>query len=214
MRFLSPYSETSTWQSAPCSKATLHSNANAAKPIKERTKPPRLSLARVIKSQGWPEMVKVTFDIPEHLMGMFYHAVGRVLQSAQDESAAEPTEPQLGEWGSDAYDSVQAATAWRKFSPRAQAVFSLLMDNPGIAIPADEVAAKIGLTNGRHGLGGVVAWPSRQCAELGFVPPLRFDNSAAPNEAGTYWMDPETAELFRAVRQRSTAKSTPSVAPD
>ncbi len=70
------------------------------------------------------------------------------------------------------------------------------MDNPGIAIPADEIAAKIGLSNGRHGLAGVVAWPSRQCAELRYLPPFRFDNSAAPNEAGTYWMDPETAELF------------------
>jgi hypothetical protein len=157
-------------------------------------------------------MVQVTFEIPEDLLGKFYAAVGRALQNAQDERDAGQAEPDLNEWS--VFNVDEAAVAWRKFSPRAQAVFSLLVDNPGIAIPADEIAAKIGLTNGRHGLAGVVAWPSRQCAELGYLPPFRFDNSAAPNEAGTYWMDPETAELFRVVRQRSTAKSTPRLATD
>jgi hypothetical protein len=155
-------------------------------------------------------MVQVTFEIPERLLGQFYIAVGGVLKRAQLESALEEAEPRLREWGIFAGDDQQAAIAWRKFSPRAQAVFSLLMDNPGIAIPADDIAAKIGLTNGRHGLAGVVAWPSRQCAELGFMPPFRFDNTAAPNEAGVYWMDPETAELFTAVRNRSRAKSASS----
>jgi hypothetical protein len=149
-------------------------------------------------------MVQVTFEIPDHLLGQFYHAIGGVLQDAQHDSAAEPTEPDLNEWS--VFNVDEAAVVWRKFSPRAQAVFSLLMDNPGVAIPADEIAAKIGLANGRHGLAGVVAWPSRQCAELDFVPPFRFDNSAAANEAGTYWMDPQTAELFTLVRKRSMAK--------
>lgn len=152
-------------------------------------------------------MVQVTFEIPEPLLGRFYIAVGFVLKRAQLEGASGATEPKLREWGLFAGDDDQAAAAWRKFSPRAQAVFSVLMDNPGIAVPADDLAAKIGLANGRHGLAGVVAWPSRQCAELGLVPPFRFDNSAAPSEAGTYWMDPQTAELFIAAREMSMAKS-------
>jgi hypothetical protein len=159
-------------------------------------------------------MVEVTFDIPERLLGQFYVAVGGVLKRAQLESAAEQAEPQLREWGTFGGDDDQAAAAWRKFSPRARAVFSLLMDNPGNALPADELATRIGLTNGKHGLAGVVAWPSRQCAELGYVPPFRFDNSAAPNEAGTYWMDPQTAELFVAARQRSMARPTRGQARD
>lgn len=95
--------------------------------------------------------------------------------------------------------------AWRKFSPRAQAVFSLLMDNPGAAMSADEIAAKIGLASGRHGLAGVVAWPSRQCAGMGLNPPFRFENPAAPGDTGSYWMDPEAARLFIAARERSQA---------
>ena len=158
-------------------------------------------------------MVQVTFEIPEHLLGQFYIRVGGVLKRALD-ADHEDAEPQLREWGTYEIDSGLADAAWRKFSPRAQAVFSLLMDNPGIAVPADDIASKIGLINGRHGLAGVVAWPSRQCAELGFVPPFRFDNSAGPNEAGAYWMDPETAEVFTSVRDRSRAKSTSRPAQD
>ncbi len=68
----------------------------------------------------------------------------------ENDRVTEQTEPELNEWS--VFNADEAAVVWRKFSPRAQAVFSLLMDNPGIAIPADEIAAKIGLTNGRHGL--------------------------------------------------------------
>jgi len=183
-------------------------NADATTPIKEWMTLPIVSVATATELKRRPEMVQVTFEIPERLLGRFYIEVGVVLKRAQYESAAEEAAPQLREWGTFAGDDDQAVAAWRKFSPRAQAVFSMLMENPGIAMPADLLAAKIGLANGRHGLAGVVAWPSRQCAELGLVPPFRFDNSAAPNEAGTYWMDPETAELFTAARQRSMAKST------
>jgi hypothetical protein len=109
------------------------------------------------------------------------------------------------EWGTEAFDSELAIMAWRKFSPRAQTAFSLLMDNPGVAMSADEIAAKIGLANGRHGLAGVVAWPSRQCADMGLTPPFRFGNPVAPGDTGSYWMDPQTAQLFIMARERSRA---------
>ena len=78
-----------------------------------------------------------------------------------------------------------ADMAWRKFSPRAHAVFALLMENPGVAMQADEIAVKIGLANDRHGLAGVVAWPSRQCAEMGRTPPFRYESPPAPGETGS-----------------------------
>lgn len=150
-------------------------------------------------------MVQVTFEIPNRLLGEFYIAVGIALKGAQLESAAGEAPRELHEWGTEAFDSELAPRAWRKFSPRAQAVFSLLMDSPGVAMSADDIAAKIGLANGRHGLAGVLAWPSRQCAELGLTPPFRFDNPAAPGETGSYWIDQETAELFVTVRAKSLA---------
>jgi hypothetical protein len=141
-------------------------------------------------------MVQVTFEIPERLLGQFYVAVGLVLKRAQEGSALDRAVPELRNWGADPFDSDAAMMAWRKFSPRARAVFSLLMDNPDVAMSADDIASKIGLSNGRHSLAGVVAWPSRQCAELGLMPPFQFDDPAEPGGTGSYWMDARTAALF------------------
>jgi hypothetical protein len=153
-------------------------------------------------------MVELTFEVPDRLVGQFYIAIGNVLRRGQQSTTAEE-EPDLHDWGeiqAFADEAKRADRAWRKFSPRAQAVFALLMDNPGEAMRADEIAVKIGLANGRHGLAGVVAWPSRQCAEMGRTPPFRYESPPAPGETGSYWMDPETAQLFIAARDRSLAR--------
>ena len=147
-------------------------------------------------------MVELSFEVPDRLLGQVYVAIGAVLKRAQEQSRTAAEGPVLHDWGTHAFDSELAHMAWRKFSPRAQAVFALLMESPGVAMQADEIAAKIGLANGRHALAGVVAWPSRQCAEMGLTPPFRYENPPAPGETGSYWMDPETAQLFIAVRGR------------
>jgi hypothetical protein len=146
-------------------------------------------------------VVEVTFEVPERLLGDFYTAVGAVLKGAQLANR----EPEVLDWDVMAFDDELAKMVWRKFSPRAQAVFSVLMDNPGEAIPADELAAKIGLANGRHGLAGVVAWPSRQCAEVHRVPLFRYETAEKPGQTGAYWMDPRTAKLFLAARDSHLA---------
>jgi Family of unknown function (DUF6416) len=154
--------------------------------------------------QARSDMVELSFEVPDRLIGQIYIAIGEVLQRALPSTTAEQ-EPELHDWGTEAFDDERAPMAWRKFSPRAQAVFALLMENPGVAMQADEIAVKIGLANGRHGLAGVVAWPSRQCAEMGLTPPFRYESPPAPGETGSYWMDPETAQLFIAARERSLA---------
>jgi Family of unknown function (DUF6416) len=150
-------------------------------------------------------MVELSFEVPDRLLGRVYVAIGAVLKRAQEQSRTAAEGPVLHDWGTHAFDSELAHMAWRKFSPRAQAVFALLMENPGVAMQADEIAAKIGLANGRHALAGVVAWPSRQCAEMGLTAPFRFDYPAAPGETGSYWMDPQTAQLFITAREESLA---------
>ncbi len=150
-------------------------------------------------------MAKVTFEIPDRLLGQFYVAVGAVLKRGYAASTEEGAERTLHDWGTESFDSEQVARVWRKFSPKAQEVFSLLMENPGVAMSADDIARRVGLASGRHALAGLVAWPSRQCAELGLVPPFRFEGPTAPGETGSYWMDPETAELFGRVLGKEPA---------
>ncbi len=159
--------------------------------------------------QARPDMAELSFEVPDRLVGNVYIAIGAVLKREQSTTAEE--EPKLHDWGETeafADEAELADMAWRKFSPRAQAVFALLMESPGVAMQADEIAVKIGLANGRHGLAGVVAWPSRQCAEMGRTPPFRYESPPAPGETGSYWMDPETAQLFIAARERSLAMQT------
>jgi hypothetical protein len=154
-------------------------------------------------------MVQVTFEIPDTALALFYLYVGHAMEEAEPEGSGGASGQDvsvLHDWGTDHRDDEVAQMAWRKFSPRAQAVFSLLMDNPGIALSADDIASKIGLSNGRHGLAGIVAWPSRQCAELGLAPPFRFDGPAAPGETGSYWMDAEAAALFISARSEYQAR--------
>jgi len=106
-------------------------------------------------------MVELTFEVPDRLLGQFYIAVGAVLKRGHVQRTTPQAEPELHDWGTEAFDSERAHKAWRKFSPRAQAVFSLLMENPGTPMQADDIAAKIGLANGRHGL---AAWSPGQAA--------------------------------------------------
>jgi hypothetical protein len=172
-------------------------------------------------------MVQVTFEIPERLLGEFYVEVGLALKAGRDQSTPGPAQAGLGQggpgqaapgpaargqpefglhdWGTESFDREVAKQVWRKFSPRAQAVFSLLMDNPGVEMSADDIASKIGLSNGRHGLAGVVAWPSRQCASHGLEAPFRFEASGS-GATGSYWMDADTAALFVAAREAYQAR--------
>ncbi len=158
--------------------------------------------------QPRPDMVQLTFEVPDRLLGEVYIAIGAVLKGAQDQSLPPPAEPELHDWGTEPFDSERADQVWRKFSPRAQAVFSLLMENAGIAMTSDDIAAKVGLANGRHSLAGLVAWPKRQCAEVGLTAPFRVEAPGGPADTASYWMDPETARLFLAARERALASKT------
>jgi len=40
---------------------------------------------------------------------------------------------------------------------------------------------------------------------MGLVPPFRFDAPTAPGETGSYWMDPQTVQLFTRARNRALA---------
>jgi Family of unknown function (DUF6416) len=147
------------------------------------------------RAEPRPGMVQVTFEIPDHLLGRFYVVVGATLNRARPDAPDEPDS--LAEWDSTGPSHVDnsAHEVWRKFSPKAQTVFSLLIDNPGLAITGEDIASKLDIPNGKRGVAGIVAWPARHCADAGYVPLFRCEDSD-----GGYWMDPDTADLFARVR--------------
>lgn len=138
-------------------------------------------------------MAQVTFEIPDKVLGDFYVAVGVVFKRAQTE--VRESDEGLRDWATADSDYSKAYSVWRRFSPKAQAVFSLLIDGPGEAMTGDEIALKLDIPNGKHGVAGIVAWPARHCADAGFNPLFRF------GDGGAYWMDLATARLFAQARQ-------------
>ncbi len=63
-----------------------------------------------------------------------------------------------------------------------------------------EVAARVGLEKGSHGVAGILAWPGRYSRHLDRVLPIATDGRA---DGGTdYYMEPDVAALFAAARTK------------
>ncbi len=109
-------------------------------------------------------------------------------------------------WSGD--DAEQAAWLYRKLAPPARELFDLLADRPGTRIGGEQVAMQLGLDKGAHGVAGILAWPGRYSRHLGRVMPIATEGRA---DGGTdYYMDPETATLFTAARDRAAARDRPT----
>jgi hypothetical protein len=103
-------------------------------------------------------------------------------------------------WSPD--DAETAAWLYRKLAPPARELFDLLADSPGARVAGEQVARQLGLDKGAHGVAGILAWPGRYSRHLGRVLPIATEGRA---DGGTdYYMDPETAALFKAARERSS----------
>ena len=97
-----------------------------------------------------------------------------------------------------AADAEQAAWLYGKLAPPARALFDLLIDAPGTRISGNDLAARLKLEKGAHGVAGILAWPGRYCRKLGRELPLATEGR---DDGGTdYFMEPAVAELFAAAR--------------
>jgi Family of unknown function (DUF6416) len=158
---------------------------------------------------------QVTVAVPEDRVPEFYAWFASFL-------AAEPgTPPPLAQSGRrrsrghrhhgeaqpwSAQDADQAAWLYRKLAPQARELFDLLAASPGTRFGGEDVAKRLKLEKGAHGLAGILAWPGRYSRHLNRALPIATEGRA---DGGTdYYMDPELAELF------TTARATPSTAPN
>jgi hypothetical protein len=79
----------------------------------------------------------------------------------------------------------------------------MLADAPGERIGGEEVARRLALDKGAHGVAGILAWPGRYSRHLGRVLPIATEGRA---DGGTvYYMEPDTAQLFTAARDQLAA---------
>jgi hypothetical protein len=104
-------------------------------------------------------------------------------------------------WSAD--DADQAAWLYRKLAPPARELFDLLLDAPGERFGGETIARRLGLEKGAHGVAGILAWPGRYSRHLDRVLPIDTEGRA---DGGTdYYIDPDTARIFAAARNRADA---------
>jgi hypothetical protein len=101
-------------------------------------------------------------------------------------------------WSAD--DADQAAWLYGRLAPPARELFDLLADAPGQHFAGEDIAKRLGLEKGAHGVAGILAWPGRYSRHLDRVLPIATDGRA---DGGTdYYMEPDVAKLFTAARNR------------
>jgi hypothetical protein len=109
--------------------------------------------------------------------------------------------------GWSAADAEESAWLYRKLAAPARALFDLLIDAPGEALAGNEIAARLGLEKGAHGVAGILAWPGRYSRKLGRELPIA---TRGREDGGTdYYMDPAIAEIFAAAREHLRAGGPP-----
>lgn len=150
---------------------------------------------------------QVTVGVPEERVPEFYSWFATFL-------AAEPGSPppswgrrrggprgsrhhgEARAWSAD--DADQAAWLYGKLAPPARELFDALADAPGERFGGENIAKRLGLEKGAHGVAGILAWPGRYSRHLGRMLPIATDGRA---DGGTdYYMEPDVAALFAAAR--------------
>jgi hypothetical protein len=158
-------------------------------------------------------MTDITVPVPDDRTAEFYQFFGLWLAgslsltsspSGATESPpeiAQATPPDVRPWGDSEQDVTDAEALWRKYSPRARAMFSLLMDNPDREFTGEEIAQAVNIPNGAHGVAGVQAWPGRYGIAIGRELPSAWREDQDTLQS-FYWMPARTAQVFKAARAR------------
>lgn len=106
------------------------------------------------------EFMDVTVSVPKDRLPEFYVMFGQWMAGPPEAAAGQLEAATPAEaWSSS--DEDLATKVWNKFSPRATAVFSTLIDAPNKKISADELASMHDVPNG----------PIRRCGGTGLAEP-------------------------------------------
>ena len=143
---------------------------------------------------------RVTVDVPEERVPEFYAWFAAFLsEGSRSHRGRHPRHRGDPRPWSPA-DGEKAAWLYGKLAPPARALFDLLVDAPGERFAGNDVAARLQLDKGAHGVAGILAWPGRYCRRLGRAFPIATEGRA---DGGTdYFMEPAVAEVFAAARGR------------
>jgi hypothetical protein len=133
---------------------------------------------------------RITVDVPEERVAEFYAWFARFLEGRRHGPGRHHREAKP--WSAD--DADQAAWLYGRLAPPARELFDLLAQSPGERFHGEDIARRLSLDKGAHGVAGILAWPGRYSRRLGRVMPIATEGRA---DGGTdYFMDPGVAPLF------------------
>lgn len=103
-----------------------------------------------------------------------------------------------------AQDADQAAWLYGRLAPPARELFDVLIDAPGRRFSGNEIAARLRLDKGAHGVAGILAWPGRYSRKLGRAFPIATEGR---EDGGTdYYLDEDVAALFAQAREAASPR--------
>jgi hypothetical protein len=146
-------------------------------------------------------MIDVTVKVPEERVPEFYAMFATWLSGSPDVSPVpigDPSPEEKAPWTAE--DVELARLVWKKFSDPAKGLFSILIDSPETSFSGDELAQRVGIPNGKHGVAGVLAWPGRHSFAVGRTWPWSWSYPDGGN--AVYWLTDEVAALFRQARDQ------------
>jgi hypothetical protein len=151
---------------------------------------------------------QVTVAVPEERVPEFYSWFAAFLEATPGSPPPFRGRGRRGRFGPrhhgeaqawSAQDGDQAKWLYGKLAPPARALFDILLDAQGDPIAGEEIAKRLDLDKGAHGVAGILAWPGRYSRHIGRVLPISTEGRA---DGGTdYLMEPEPLRLFTAARE-------------
>jgi uncharacterized protein DUF6416 len=143
---------------------------------------------------------QVTVPVPEDRVAEFYAWFASFLAS-EPGSAPGGRGPRnrpgrhehlLAAWSSE--DGDRAAWLYDRLAPGARELVDMLAAAPGRRLSGNEVAARLAIDKGAHGVAGILAWPGRYSRRLGRALPIATEGR--PDGGTDYFMEPDVAALF------------------
>jgi Family of unknown function (DUF6416) len=155
---------------------------------------------------------EVTVPVPEERVPEFYSWFAAFLAAAPGTTPPSGGSRRRGgrgwrqhaeasAWSAEDVD--QAAWLYAKLAPPARELFDLLIEAPGQRFGGEDLAKRLKLDKGAHGVAGILAWPGRYSRHLGRTLPIATEGRA---DGGTdYYMEPDVAALFAAARGHTSS---------
>ncbi len=151
---------------------------------------------------------QVTVPVPEQRVPEFYVWFANFLASepggpphwggARGRGRGRGSQHEAAAWS--AQDADQAAWLYGKLAAPARQLFDVLIDAPEQRVSGNELASRLRLERGAHGVAGILAWPGRYSRKLGRELPISTEGR---DDGGTdYYLTSGVAELFAAARSQ------------